>query len=190
MATIKKAEKKEELEEQAKKWHHVLRQQGVTVGRSIWNNKQRIVGGCLLFFATFIFGTTYQISRISGDSMNPSLKNEEIVLVNKRQVPQRYDVVAFAKEDEFLVKRVIGVPGDRFLQSGERLLLDTGDNHFEAAYSLTLSVEVATELAVATIIPDGYFFVVGDNAEHSLDSRFVGLIPESAIHGIVTGKLF
>ena len=72
----------------------------------------------VLIILSFIFNATSSFYLIIGDSMDPSKKNLELALIDKvafdNQAPQEGDIIVFyiAESDEFLIKRVIGVPGD------------------------------------------------------------------------------
>jgi signal peptidase I len=64
------------------------------------------------------FGLKYRVIYNEGDSMDPTIKNEEWVIVekapffNKKWKIKRYDIVIIKHEKELLTKRVVGLPGD------------------------------------------------------------------------------
>lgn len=145
----------------------------------------QILLGIMLIVATFFFLMRYQIFQIEGHSMVPTLQSKQYVLVQKEELPKRYDLVAFTKGEEYLVKRVIGMPGDRLIQSGDRLLLSAGGQTFDVAYSILLTDEGRRALDVEEVIPEGMYFMVGDAVDQSLDSRFFGLVSQEEIIGIL-----
>jgi signal peptidase I len=116
---------------------------------------------------------------------------------------RRGDVVVFAVPDQqperLFVKRVLGLPGDRVSVNRGRVAIN-GVNlplraqqssvFFEEAdpalYRVTISGE-CSDLVNATI-PEGHFYVVGDNRCASTDSRTFGAIPFSAIRGKQLGS--
>lgn len=117
--------------------------------------------------------------------MVPTLQSKQYVVVQKKELPKRYDLVAFTQGEDYLVKRVIGMPGDRLIQSGDRLLLSAGGQSFDVAYSILLTDEGRRALDVEEVVPEGMYFMVGDAVGQSLDSRFFGLVPQEAIIGIL-----
>ena len=108
-----------------------------------------------------------QSLEITGDSMYPTLKNKERIVVEKvtykSRTPKRGEIVVFRSlqnENIFLIKRVVAVPGDNFESQNENLG----------------SLGVLEEFR-QTPIPVNHFAVMGDNREESFDSRMFGLVP-------------
>jgi len=125
---------------------------------------------------------------VSGSSMDPTLKNGQVLILNKLAKKYMRDdiVVIDAKingKKERIVKRVIGLPGetleykDGFLYiNGER----THDDFVDKTRDFTLERVTGKKK-----IPENYYFVMGDNRRNSLDSRDtrVGLVKKSDIIG-------
>ncbi len=156
-----------------------------------------------LFIRTFVV----QAFKIPSGSMEPTLLVGDHILVNKfiygvklpylRKTiipvsdPQREDVVVFIypvdKSKDF-IKRVIGVPGDTIEMTGSRVLINGKpfqDNHAFYADSRDKSgqnLNSASKIGPVTV-PRDHFFVMGDNRDHSYDSRFWGFVPSEAIKG-------
>ncbi len=84
-----------------------------------------------------------------------------------------------------LIKRVIGLPGDH-IQIKEGSVYLNGEK-LEENY---LDKSVFTESFVLTdfTVPEGYYFMMGDNRERSSDSRTIGCIPKKKIEGRVVRK--
>lgn len=153
-------------------------------------------------------------------SMNPTIVEGDRILVNKLAYdvnipltqrslhrlsdPARGDIVIFdsAAADKRLVKRVIGLPGDRVELRNNQLII----NNKRATYSRARTVHDALQVTESlgetrhriqidvfspspmssfgpVSIPEGFYFVMGDNRDHSADSRFYGLIPRNEIVG-------
>ena len=84
-----------------------------------------------------------------------------------------------------LIKRVIGLPGDH-IQIKEGSVYLNGEK-LEENY---LDKSVFTESFVLTdfTVPEGYYFMMGDNRERSSDSRTIGCIPKKKVEGRVVRK--
>jgi signal peptidase I len=127
---------------------------------------------------------TAQNFLIDGSSMQPGLHTGEYVLVNKLaytfHAPQRGDVIVFQlPEDtsENLIKRVVGLPGDKLLLTYNTVTVD-GVTLREPYISAPQNSQVQT-----LTVPAGDYFVLGDNRPVSDDSRDWGFVPKDDIIG-------
>ena len=143
-------------------------------------------------------------------AMEPTLLIGDRIVVEKVDQPnpavRRGDIVAFRypiDETQSFLKRVIGVPGDRIKIHEKNLILngrpvdepyvvhkteyvDDYRDNFPAAPSVHLyepAIEMLEENVVddELVVPAGKYFVMGDNRDLSLDSRYWGLLPEELI---------
>lgn len=117
--------------------------------------------------------------KVSGSSMAPTLSDKQYMYQLKMEKIKRFDIVTFHAPDvdKVYIKRVIGLPGDVVdYQSGEMTI--NGEAIVED-YILELSAE---EYRVT--VPEGQYFVLGDNRNNSTDSRLIGCVPKSSIIGI------
>jgi len=128
--------------------------------------------------------------KIKGESMHPNFPDGEYLLTEKISYylnnPQRGDVIVFKppiSEDEF-IKRVIGLPGETIsIQSGKIYINnEILDEDYISSEVLTFSGSFLTEGKKYTI-PEGLYFVIGDNRPHSSDSRMWGPIDKKSIAG-------
>lgn len=126
--------------------------------------------------------------QIKGASMFPNFKDGEYLLTEKityyRQDPQRGDVVVFKppiSDDEF-IKRVIGLPGETISLKNGKFTID-GDVLKEDYIKVETNGSNFLSEGEEYIIPDGQYFVVGDNRPQSSDSRTWGPIAKKAITG-------
>ena len=136
-----------------------------------------------IFIRTFIFEPVQCI----GDSMYPTLMNGEGMFTEKLtytvSAPQRDDIIIcrYPYHTEKCVKRVIAVPGDRISISDGAIYLN-GERLDESAYWDGYIED--SEMPEVTV-PERSLFVVGDNRNHSGDSRHVGFIPYCQVKGKV-----
>ena len=133
----------------------------------------------IIFVCIFTFG--YKFFIVVGDSMNPSQDNFDIVLVNKLSYdfsePREGDVVVFwdYEEEDFLIKRVIGVPGDviqivnGYIFKNNKLYIDEF-SHINISEGSTWEPE---------IVQEGQCWVIGDNR----DDTWFGLVWTDEIVG-------
>lgn len=144
--------------------------------------------GIACFLILHIIGLT----RVSGNSMNPSLNNGNVLLVNKWSTyfgaPEFGDVVIIhsPRLSYDIVKRVIGTNGDRIAITDGTVLVN--GNEIPELYALGIPEDME-EVYVGA----GEVFVLGDNRTpgESLDSRSseLGLVPEENITGYALIKL-
>ena len=123
---------------------------------------------------------------IPSESMVPTLRVGDRVLVNKFiyrfTEPQRGDVVVFKSvegDSEDLIKRVVGVPGDKISVRRGKLFVN-GEPQKEPYVNKKFPDR---SFFAPKTVPKDHVFVMGDNRTNSLDSRFFGPVPEGNLIG-------
>ena len=143
-----------------------------------------IVGGVYFFL-----GRPFTVS---GASMYPTLHNGDRMVLSKVGDIHRFDVVILKAPDENVeyIKRVIGMPGDTIeMKSGVLYIngkkVDQPFINTEALAKQTVFMDDFTleSLTGESKVPEGKYFVLGDNRGISKDSRMIGFIDRSAIEG-------
>ena len=143
-----------------------------------------IVGGVYFFL-----GRPFTVS---GASMYPTLHNGDRMVLSKVGDIHRFDVVILKAPDENVeyIKRVIGMPGDTVeMRSGVLYIngkkVDQPFINTEALAKQTVFMDDFTleSLTGESKVPEGKYFVLGDNRGVSKDSRMIGFIDRSAIEG-------
>lgn len=129
---------------------------------------------------------------VSGDSMYPTLKDKEILLLNKFDKSfKRFDIVVIKYGEERIIKRVIGIPGDDIKYRNNKLYINNKyvKENFNHGDTQDFTLEGITYQEYKKI-PKGYYLVLGDNRPRSYDSRMIGLIPKKDIIGVAGIRLF
>jgi len=126
---------------------------------------------------------------VDSDSMEPTLREGEVIFSLINAEVERGDIVSFEKEDEIFIKRVIGVGGDEIDISIDGVLLINGERLTE----LYIQGETTREsfgILLPYIVPHGNYFVMGDNRLNSIDSRSeeFGVVKEPQILGVIQFK--
>lgn len=139
----------------------------------------------------FIYLLVMQPHKIKGDSMEPNFHNAEYLLTDKLSYrfgePKRGDVVVFQAPPELkeeYIKRVIGLPGDEVSIIDGKIYINNSElkeGYIPDDFYTYPAKFIAEGQPIK--IPDGNYFVMGDNREHSYDSRNFGLISKSTITG-------
>jgi signal peptidase I len=144
---------------------------------------------------TFVFQTFY----IPSGSMNPTLWKGDRIVVNKLSVEfgtiNIGDIVVFKAPPDVsrlchdpvtdLVKRVIGLPGDRLYSRGNTIYV----NGVPLDQRWTVYPSIGVPIPPTTV-PAGHYFMMGDNHADSCDSRTWGTVPRSDLIGKVFVRIW
>lgn len=134
---------------------------------------------------------------VKGHSMDPTLADGERVIALKNTEIKRFDIVTFPAPDEpkkSYIKRVIGLPGDTVESKNDVLYingkevkepyLDEFKSEVTDGQPLTFDFSLH-EVTGKETVPDGEYFVLGDNRRNSKDGRMIGFIEKGKISGDV-----
>lgn len=145
----------------------------------------------------FIITQFIKPTLVRGDSMYSTLEEGDYLIINrmsyKFKEPERGDIIVFESDlqqddgsSKDLVKRVIGVSGDTVKIENSKVYVN-GEELVEPYID-----DEVTEGDIDTVVPENSVFVLGDNREISLDSRYdsVGFINDSDILGKVFVRLY
>ena len=136
--------------------------------------------------AALIATLALPVLQIEGTSMEPTLKNGDIVLLTKTTQFGRGDICGFAWNNKILIKRVIGIPGDWIEIDTDGTVYLNGER-LEEPYAEQIAFGEC-DLEFPFQVPQEQYFVLGDMRESSIDSRntLVGCVENDQI----IGKLF
>ena len=129
---------------------------------------------------------------VSGDSMVPTLKNKEILLLNKINYVfndiKRFDIVVIDLNKKEIIKRVIGLPGETLEYRDNMLYID--GHELDNKYNFDTEDFDLKSICNCDKIPEDKYLVLGDNRSVSADSRIIGLIDKKDIKGSVGFSLW
>ena len=175
----------------------------------------------VLLFVLVLRSFLFEPFQIPTGSMIPTLNIGDFILVNKYAYgirlpvvgtkvldiddPKRGEVMVFIPphKDEYFIKRVVGLPGDRVRYQDKKLFINdvlqeqvfleqlTGENGQEVRFQETLGEvdhfiyrnRYKDSRSQEWLVPDGYYFMMGDNRDRSSDSRYWGFVTEKQIVG-------
>lgn len=122
---------------------------------------------------------------VNGSSMEPTLHNNELVLINKIGLNKginRYDIVVVKYENSTIIKRVIGLPYETVEYINDTLYIDGEIVNTKVDFEYTKDFKLTAG--------KNEYIVLGDNRNISKDSRIIGTVKESDIIGKVDLVLF
>ncbi len=114
---------------------------------------------------------------VSGTSMSPTLKGREIMILNKLDKKYtRFEIVVLKTDHDDIIKRVIALPGETISCKNNKIYVNS--RKLEDKYGSGIT----SDFDKITLGKDEYF-VLGDNRENSMDSRYYGAFNKKKIKG-------
>ena len=163
-----------------------------SMAENVFEWAQGMVYTIIIFVAMFTF--LFRIVGVEGVSMMPTLNHGDRLVINRLfYEPRVGDIVVMARDftydgfiDDPMIKRIIALGGQEvYIDYEGRVYID---GEFSAEdYILTEKIFMFGDYLYPILVPEGYAFVLGDNRNNSLDSRFeyIGLVDTRAILGNV-----
>ncbi|MDE5753958.1 MAG: signal peptidase I [Oscillospiraceae bacterium] len=181
----------------------------------------RVIGECLdvlgwamlpILVMILLFTYVFRVATVQGDSMLPTLEDtDKLLICELKRRPDPGDIVIINAEDAVLiskdgsltvgeglhksiVKRVIAVGGQILDIDSDAGIVYLNGEPQEELYTNTITQlpDLDSAFCYPFMIPEGFVFVMGDNRDISMDSRYkeVGLVPEASIEGVVLVRVY
>ena len=125
--------------------------------------------------------------KVNGPSMNDTFHDGDIMILDEISYRfkdiKRFDIVVIKYQDEFIIKRVIALPGETVEFHNNKLYINGEYVKEDFNYKKTLDFDKVR-------VPKDCYFVLGDNRVNSVDSRMIGPVKKSDIRGHARLTLF
>lgn len=133
--------------------------------------------------------------KIQGDSMYPTLHDKDTAIVNalylNKDSVKRFDIIVLDSEklNRYIIKRIIGLPGDKVVYKDDKLYINDiyyAEEFLDKEYVEKAKIKYNSELFTKNfeiVLGKDEIFVLGDNRLNSVDSRTLGTFKYSDIIG-------
>ena len=147
----------------------------------------------VLSVASYLFFSRVVVTavEVKGVSMAPTLKAGDLFLLNRfayfHREPQRGELVVVRDPEtgDLIVKRIIGLPCETVIMQNYVPFVNGRCLREPYLGRNTMRADMSP-LSKPTVVPRGFYYVLGDNRSRSLDSRAFGPIPRESILGVIT----
>lgn len=129
----------------------------------------------ILLFKKFLYSPVY----VNGDSMFDTLHDGDIMILDivgsKFSGFERFDIVVVDSGKDLIIKRVIGLPGEEVTYKDDTLYVN--GKKVDDSYGSNETEDFSV------VVPEGEYFVLGDNRQNSMDSRYFGTFSKDKMMG-------
>lgn len=153
---------------------------------------KKILAGFLVFLALLcmVLGAaivTFKITglrfcTVDGHSMDNTLFDGEQLLLNPSAEIRSGDIVVFEYGQTYLIKRVVGLPGDTV--AVVKGILYVNNIKYDESYLSEKCITRFMDSSFMVTVGEDEYFVMGDNRDNSRDSRSFGCVPRDTITGV------
>jgi len=145
-----------------------------------------------LSFCSYLFFSRLVVTavEVKGVSMSPTLIAGDLFMLNRfaylTREPQRGELVVLKDPEtgDLIVKRIVGMPCETVVMQNDIAYIN--GKRLPEPYATRLTRMDRSQFSKATVIPRGYYFVLGDNRTRSFDSRAFGPVKRDSILGVIS----
>lgn len=147
------------------------------------------------FIIYILNSLVFNFAVVRGTSMEPTLYDRDILICIKFGYQPEYGDIVLCRSgkgyENELVKRIIGVPGDRIDIDNTKGIVYINGEPLDEAYCTNITYTTG-DIKFPVVVPENQYFVLGDNREVSVDSRYseIGMISDKKIDGHITYRIF
>ena len=159
--------------------------------KDFFNNKKvKEILPYILIIIIVILIRTYIVTpiKVNGTSMYSTLNHKDTMILNKIDVKinklERFDIVVIETGDTYIIKRVIGLPGETIKYQNGKLYIN-GKKINDPYYKNNNTSDFES-----VKIPKNHYYVLGDNRSDSIDSRIIGPVSLNNIKGTTKLVIF
>ena len=134
---------------------------------------------------------------VKGSSMEPTFQDGDYLIVDELSYhfrgPERGEVIVFRYPQDpkqFYIKRVIGLPGETIRVADNQILIKNNENPKGFFLDESIYLSIGTSGNVEKTLENNQYFVIGDNRDHSFDSRRWGELENDLIIGKVLFRVW
>ena len=140
--------------------------------------------------AVLIATLALPVLQIQGSSMEPTLNDEEIVVLLKTSKLTRGQLCCFSYQNKLLIKRIVGIPGDSIIIDTEGYVYVNGDK-LDEPYVIDRAFGEC-DIEFPFNVTDNHYFILGDHRSTSIDSRssVVGLVSSEQVVGRIFFRIW
>ncbi len=133
-----------------------------------------------LVIVMIINGFFFSFAQVDGISMEPTFCDRDAVIIRYVDAYQKDDIVILEIDNVYLIKRLIAGPGDQLVVNTTGVYVN----------GILVEDTIANgNIGYNTVIEEGEYYVMGDNREHSQDSRYFGLVDQEQLLGKVIYRI-